>query len=69
MTFKILDRLIKKYNIPQNVHLMSDSGWECNETEMNGVYYNKAENLIIFTQSFNEYEKYFGNEMWIELKE
>ena len=25
---------------------------------MNGVYYNKNENVIVFTQSCSEYEKY-----------
>lgn len=58
MTFEKLNNLINKYNIPKNVHLLSDSGWECNETEMCGVYYNKKENIIIFTQEISEYEKY-----------
>lgn len=58
MTFERLNNLIIKYNIPKNVHLLSDSGWECNETEMRGVYYNKKQNVIIFTQEISKYEKY-----------
>ena len=58
MTFEKLSKLIDKYNIPKNVHLLSDSGWECDETEMCGVYYNEKENKIVFTQSINEYSKY-----------
>lgn len=58
MTFEKLNNLIDKYNIPKNVHLLSDSGWECCETEMCGVYYNKKQNIIIFTQKHSEYEKY-----------
>ena len=58
MTFEKLSKLIEKYNIPKNVHLLSDSGWECCETEMNGVYYNKEQNVIVFTQEINEYERY-----------
>ena len=58
MTFEKLNNLINKYNIPKNVHLLSDSGWECDETEMCGVYYNKKQNIIIFTQYISEYEKY-----------
>lgn len=58
MTFEKLKKIINKYNIPENVHLLSDSGWECDETEMCGIYYNKKQNVIIFTQKVSEYEKY-----------
>ena len=58
MTFERLSKLINKYNIPKNVHLLSDSGWECGATEMCGVYYNKKQNVIIFTQEISEYESY-----------
>lgn len=51
MTFKTLTQIIKKNNIPNNVKLLSDSGWECSETDMDGVYYNKIKNEIIFTQN------------------
>lgn len=40
MTFELLTEIIKENNIPSNVELLSDSGWECSETGMNGVYYN-----------------------------
>lgn len=58
MTFERLSNLINKYNIPKNVHLLSDSGWECYETEMCGVYYSKEQNVIIFTQEISEFERY-----------
>ena len=58
MTFEKLSKLIEKYNIPKNVHLLSDSGWECWESEMCGVYYNREENIIIFTQNISKYERY-----------
>lgn len=58
MTFERLNNLINKYNIPKDVHLLSDSGWECWETEMSGVYYNKKQNVIIFTQEISENERY-----------
>ena len=58
MTFEKLSKLIEKYKIPKEVHLLSDSGWECSETEMEGVYYNEKENVIVFTQEISEYEKY-----------
>lgn len=50
MTFEKLSKIIEKYNIPKDVVLLSDSGWECSETEMQGVFYNREENKIIFTQ-------------------
>lgn len=56
MTLKKLNELCKKHNINEDVKLMSDSGWECCETEMDGVYYSKKGNLIIFTQG-SEYER------------
>lgn len=50
MRFDILQNLIEKYNIPSNVKLLSDSGWECDATEMDGIWYNREQNIIIFTQ-------------------
>lgn len=50
MTFEKLSKLIKKYDIPHDVTLLSDSGWECDPTSMRGVRYNKNENVIVFTQ-------------------
>lgn len=65
MTFEKLNRLIFDNNIPINVHLMSDSGWECSETEMDGVFYNEKENLIVFTQEGNEYDNpYWEDPEW-----
>ena len=68
MTFEKLKELIEKYNIPSNVKLLSDSGWECNETEMDGAYYNEEENHIIFTQEFSEYGKYSNRKNYKELR-
>ena len=61
MTFEKLKELIEKHRIPSNVKLLSDSGWECNETEMNGVFYNEVENHIIFTQEFEYSYQYLEN--------
>lgn len=59
MTFDILQKIIKDNNIPSDVHLMSDSGWECSATEMDGVYYNKAKNTLVFTQYSYECDGYY----------
>lgn len=68
MTFEKLQALIEKHNIPSNVKLLSDSGWECDETEMDGVYYNEKENHIIFTQEFSDYEQYARDTDYKELR-
>ena len=39
MTLDILNKVIKENNIPKDVHLLSDSGWECDPTEMDGIFY------------------------------
>lgn len=67
MTFEKLKELIEKYNIPENVRLLSDSGWECNETDMNGVFYNEKENHIVFTQEFEFSYDYLANKDYKEL--
>lgn len=61
MTFEKLEKIIKNNGIPKNVHLMSDSGWEVSQTEMDGVWYDEKENTIIFTQSSDDnYDEYTG---------
>lgn len=50
MTLQKLNELCSKHNIPKDVKLLSDSGWECGDTEMDGVYYCKQSNVIVFTQ-------------------
>lgn len=69
MTFDKLNKILQKNKISKNVKFMSDSGWECCATEMNGIYYNKKENIIIFTQEFSESESYSKNKEYKKLKE
>ena len=59
LTFEELNNIIEKYNIPKNVVLMSDSEWECDPTDMLGIYYNEKENIIMFTQYFSDSETYY----------
>lgn len=70
MTYKELKEIITKNNIPEDVCLMSDSGWECYTTEMNGIYYNKEANTIVFRQHISKYESYYTKKRgWIVLNE
>lgn len=69
MKLKELYEIIKKNSIPEDAILQSDSGWECCATDMDGIYYNKKENIIVFTQKFDEFDKdYYNNPEWIMLK-
>ena len=65
MTFGQLHKLIVDNDIPNEVHLMSDSGCECSATEMNGVYYDKFKKLIVFTQEGEPPSDTFSN--WEQL--
>ena len=68
MTYKELKEIFTKNNIPEDAHLMSDSGWECCATDMNGIYYNNESNTIVFTQSLSKYETHYIEEKgWIAL--
>ena len=46
---------------------MSDSGWECDATHMDGIWYNPEKNIVVFTQGDNfeykDYEKHW-DEPW-----
>ena len=64
MTMELLERIMEENNIPKDVHFMSDSGWECDPTEMNGVFYNRQSNTIIFTQSGTSDREYEASEDW-----
>lgn len=60
MTFEELENIITRNNIPKNVMLLSDSGWECWATDMDGVYYDETKNELIFTQDICKYHEYFN---------
>lgn len=64
MRLNTLLKLINKYNIPDDALLESDSGWECGATEMDGAYYNRKLNVIVFTQYVSENDSYFNELDW-----
>lgn len=64
MRIDLLLNLMEKHNIPKNVTIQSDSGWECCETDMDGIYYNRRSNTLIFTQSGTVYDKWFHSPDW-----
>ena len=68
MTFKELKKLLEDNHIPDDVHFESDSGWECGPTEMDGVFYNKEKNTIVFTQGWGTNDDYEKLDGWETLK-
>lgn len=55
MTYKKLKEIIERNGVPEDVHLMSNSGWECSATEMDGVYWNPEANEVHFIQESVSY--------------
>ena len=69
MTIGEFKKIIKKYNISEDVTMLSDSGWECSATDMDGIWYNESDKKIVFTQSGDKYEwRYFDKLEWVLLK-
>ena len=64
MKLNSLLKFIDKHNIPDDVLIQSDSGWECGATDMDGVYYNRKLNVIVFTQYVDESDHYFNKLDW-----
>ena len=64
MKMELLERIIEENHIPKDVHFMSDSGWESDPTEMNGVYYNIQSNIIVFTQGYGSDREYEQSDEW-----
>ena len=65
MTFELLNNIIEEHNIPKSVHLLSDSGWECEESDMDGVFYNRNKNELVITQRGSYYDRsWFRKDNW-----
>lgn len=64
MRINELYKIFKDNHIPNNALLLSDSGWECSATEMDGIVYNSNLNVVVFLQN-NEYiDKKYNNKDW-----
>ncbi len=68
MTIEKFKKIIEEFNIPEDVTMLSDSGWECSETDMDGIWYNEEKKEIVFTQDGDEFEsRYFDKLGWVLL--
>ena len=54
MTLGKLIKIMKDNNIPDEAVLLSDSGWECGATDMDGIWYSESTNVVIFKQGFED---------------
>ena len=55
MTANDLRRALRK--VPRDARVTSDSGWECFETDVDGVWYNSTLNEVRLTQ-----RAYYGDD-------
>lgn len=67
-TLEHLNQICEKNNIPKNVELMSDSGWECDATSIGGAYYHPRQNILVFVQGIDDFEEMEANwgDIWKE---
>jgi len=67
MTYAELKDIIIRNNIPEDVELMSSTDNDTNDcygSEMDGIYYNNDEKLIIFTINCDETEVFDPDYYW-----
>lgn len=63
MTLELLNKIYEENNIPKDALLMSDSGWECSASDMDGVFYSKEHNTVFITQgSWSEVAHGYNND-------
>lgn len=68
MTIEKFKKIIEEFHIPEDVTMLSDSGWECSETDMDGIWYSEVKKEIVFTQVGDKYDKqYFDKPEWVLL--
>lgn len=67
MTLAELNEICRKNNIKDDVRLFSDSGWECCETPMNGIWYSEIDNAIVFVQESEAEEYIVDGASWHDL--
>ena len=50
LTVGDFNNIINKCGIPSDCVILTDSGWECDPTEVIAVFYNETEKVVVFTQ-------------------
>lgn len=51
--------------LPSNVFIETDSGWECDATDVNVAYYSSQKNVLVLTRKpQGNYENYEASPKW-----
>lgn len=66
LTIKKLQKLIKKYNIPDNANIELATGWECSPVDCHRVFYNISNNILAIISDGTE--DWYNSADCIELK-
>jgi len=61
MTLELLKVAFEVAKVDKNAKIFSDSGWECDPTNVGGAFYSQNANIVILTQGFGEFQD------WAEL--
>ena len=64
LTIGVLIDIFINNQIDSNAAIMTDSGWECDETEVDMVYYNSKTNVVMLTRKYGNYEAYEDSDDW-----
>lgn len=56
--------IIINFNLPSDSEIRTDSGWECDDTEVDMVYYNSKTKVLMLTRRLGNYDTYEENEDW-----
>ena len=64
MNIENFKKLIEKYNIPEDIILQSDTGWECGYSDLSSIAYNKKEKRIVFLSDDTLIIPYYHTKDW-----
>lgn len=64
ITVGVLIELLISNGIDSKAAIMTDSGWECDETEVDAIYYNPKTNVLMLTRKFGNEQAYADCDDW-----
>lgn len=64
ITVGVLIELLISNGIDSKAAIMTDSGWECDETEVDAIYYNPKPNVLMLTRKFGNEQAYADCDDW-----
>ena len=64
MTIGMLNRIIENFHLPPDTEIQTDSGWECDPTEVDMVYYNSKTKVLMLTRRCGNCKAYEEDSDW-----